>query len=207
MTSLINFMRQYVEINLFEKAIIASKIKTRRVKRGEVLHHIGDVFQALYFIDRGLIRAYHIDSEGKDITWNIYFNDQDAQMVNLYVTDYDSLLHQKPSPLEFEVLEDSILFVLSYEDMQNFYAHGAKWQLYGRLMAEEAYSFVHNKYMGFLTQSAEERYRNFIKQTPYLAQKIPQYHIASLLGITPQHLSRLRAKIKSHEHLRMTKGE
>jgi hypothetical protein len=59
-------------------------------------------------------------------------------------------------------------------------------------MAELAYSYTHNLIIDRLTKTASERYNNFINQTPYLLDKVPQYHIATLLGITPQSLSRIK---------------
>ena len=59
-------------------------------------------------------------------------------------------------------------------------------------MAEEAYSYLHTRVIERESKSAKERFIDFIKKTPHLLDKVPQYHIASFLGITPQHLSRLK---------------
>ena len=64
-------------------------------------------------------------------------------------------------------------------------------------MAQEAYSYLHILTIQRQTLTASERFEYFIKQTPHLLDKVPQYHIATLLGITPQHLSRLKKKYKN----------
>ena len=62
-------------------------------------------------------------------------------------------------------------------------------------MAEQAYSYAHNLILDRLTKTASMRYQEFIENTPYLLDKVPQYHIATFLGITPQSLSRIKKEI------------
>ncbi len=113
-------------------------------------------------------------------------------MVNLFVTEYDSFLHQKSSSLNIEALEDTQLIVMSYKDIQFLYSKLKKGERFGRLMAEKAYSYLHNQMLNRQTKSANERFEDFVTSTPHLLDKVPQYHIATFLGITPQHLSRLK---------------
>ena len=187
-----NFIRQYVSANPLEWAILKSKLFIKKFKKHETILYQGDVCKNLYFINSGLARAYVIDENGKDYTWGIFFNDKNAHMTNLFVTDYDSFLHQKPSSLHIEALENCELVGLSFEDTQFLYNKFKKGERFGRLMAEEAYSCIHNRTIQQQTKSAKERFEIFMQQTPHLLDKVPQYHIATFLGITPQHLSRLK---------------
>ncbi len=171
---------------------IASRLIVRRFEKGEVVHRCDDVCGMLYFIDSGLARAYTIDENGKDYTWSIFFNDENAHPVNLFVVDYDSFVHQLPSRLEIEVLEDSRMLGLTYADFHLLNAHSSAMKDFTQRMTDAAYSYLHNLVIDRQTKSAAQRFAEFIEHTPHLLEKVPQYHIATYLSITPQHLSRLK---------------
>jgi len=186
------FADQYISLNAVEWTLFKSKLTINHYKKGDILHHAGDICNSLHFINHGLIRLYIIDETGKDHTWNICFNDHNAKMLNLFAVDYDSFIGQTESQISLEVLEDCELLSLSYNGMQFLYEQSKKSERFDRLMAELAYSYTQNLIIDRLTKSARERYQDFMEKTPFLMEKVPQYHIASYLGITPQHLSRLK---------------
>ena len=97
--------------------------------------------------------------------------------------------------LSFEVLEDCQLLSIQYDELQELYHQYKNGERFGRLMAEEAYCAAHSIVMDRLTKTAAVRYKEFIENTPFLLDKVPQYHIATLLGITPQSLSRIKKEI------------
>ena len=185
-------MQRHISLNRVEWALIRTKIEILHFEKGDMIHHMGDICHRLLFIDEGIVRSFHIDENGKDTTWHIHFSDTNANMDNLYVVDYASFINKIPSQLSFEVIEDCRLYSISYEDVHFLYALGKKYERYGRKMSEMAYTAAHNKLLSHWTQSAEIRYRHFLEETPFLLEKVPQYHIASYLGITPQSLSRLK---------------
>lgn len=189
-------MQQYISFNFIEWNIIKSKLKIARYKKGDIIHNIGDMSSKLMFINSGLARSYIISEDGKDHTWSIHFNDENSHMTNLFLVDYDSFINQTPSRLAIDAIEDCEVVVTDYKDIQFLYNNAKKGDRFGRLMAEEAYSYLHNLLVDRQTKSAKERFENFILKTPYLLDKVPQYHIATFLGITPQHLSRLKKESK-----------
>ena len=188
------FIEKYIPYNFIEWTLFKSKLKVERFKKGETILHIGDICTSLRFINSGLARAYIITENGKDYTWSIFFNDKNSHMVNLFVIDYDSFLNQTPSQLNIEAIEDCELFLLNYKDVQFLYDKLKKGERFGRLMSQEAYSYLHNQTIDRQTKTAQERFDNFMKKTPFLLEKVPQYQIASLLDITPQYLSQLKRK-------------
>lgn len=187
-----NFIDQYISFNTIEWSLLKSKLKIAHFKKGKIIHYAGDICTKMMFLNSGLARAYLLDEKGKDFTWSIFFNDKNAEMTNLFIVDYDSFINQSPSKISIEILEDCEVVVSSYEDVQFLYNNLQKGERFGRLMSQEAYSYLHNYFISRQTNSAKERFDDFIHKTPYLLEKVPQYHIASLLGITPQHLSRLK---------------
>lgn len=194
-----NFLDQYVSLSLLEWQLFKSKLKHSTHTKGEIIHYAGDVCQKLSFINSGIVRAYIIDDKGKDYTWSISFNDENADVSNVYIVDYDSFVQKNESKLSFEVLEACELLSIDYEDLQTLYKYSKKGEQLGRIMAELAYSHVHNITMNRLTQTASKRFETFVKNTPYLLEKVPQYHIATYLGITPQSLSRLKRELQSKQ--------
>ena len=190
------FIEKYISHNFVEWRIFQSKLKVEYFKKGETILHVDDVCQTLRFIDSGLARAYMISEEGKDYTWSIFFNDDNAHMTNLFVVDYDSFLNQTPSSFHIEALEDSVLISVDYQDVQFIYDKLKKGERFGRLMSQEAYSYLHKQSIDRQIKTAEERFKDFMKKTPYLLEKVPQYHIATFLGMTPQYLSMLKKEKK-----------
>ncbi len=186
------FFERYVVLNFLEWRLLQSKMGVLHYDKGDVILPLGSVCTHLLFMNTGLARGYLIDERGKDYTWSLHFNDDYAQMHNLFVTDYESFLHQTPSHIEIEALEACELFSIAYADLQLLYHTLKKGERFGRLMAELAYSQVHHYVIERQTKSASQRFDAFVHANPHLLDKIPQYHIATYLGITPQHLSRLK---------------
>lgn len=192
-----HFVSQYIAFNAIEWTLLKSKLKEAQYKKGEIIHTAGNVCTKLMFINHGIIRAYTISSQGHDHTWSIFFNDENSEMTNVFAVDYESFINQSKSRLSFEVLEDCQLLYLTHDDLQSLYRFSKKAERFGRLMTEIAYSYTHNLIIDRLTKTATERYLGFVQQTPYLLEKVPQYHIATLLGITPQSLSRIKKELSN----------
>jgi len=186
------FIYQHVPFNSTEWELLKTLSRVEYFKKGEIIHHSGRVFDKIYFINNGLIRAYLIDAEAKDFTWNLFFNDKNSEMTNVYVVDFESFVNKSESKITFEVLEDCQLISTTYDNLSLFYDKSKTSERFGRIMAELAYSSVHNSVINKFTKTAQERYEDLIKNSPYLLEKVPQYHIASFLGITPQSLSRIK---------------
>jgi hypothetical protein len=139
-----------------------------------------------------------IGVDGKDYTWSIFFNDEHADMTNLFVVDYESFLNQTEAKLNIDALETCELISIDYRDIQFVYDKFKSGERFGRLMNQHAYAYLHNQMINRQLKTAGERFDDFMQTTPWLLDKVPQYHIATFLGITPQHLSRLK-KEYSHE--------
>ncbi len=187
-----DFMRQYVTLTPQEWEMIEDALELTVFQKGEIISKIDDIHRHIYFITDGLARAYTIDTEGKDYTWSIFFNDPNAHVVNLFMVDYDSFTTRQPSRLEIEALEECHALAISYEDHQRLSQISENILAFCKAMSDFAYCHLHHRVLDHQSLSAKERFERFIEQTPYLMDKVPQYQIASYLGITPIHLSRLK---------------
>ena len=191
------FMQKYILLNSTDWDIIKSKLKIEYFKKGEIIHNIGDISSKIMFVNSGLARTYILDENGKDNTWAIHFNDKNSYITNLFIGDYESFVNQTQSKLAIDALEDCEVVVLNYKDLEFLYGNTKIGDRFGRLINQEAYTYLHDSIIIRQTKTAKERFEKFISETPYLLEKVPQYHIATFLGITPQHLSRLKKEYKN----------
>lgn len=160
----------------------------RVLEKDEILLQEGKTCRFLYFIKSGFVRGfYHHD--GKEITsWFAYENDA--------LTSMYSFISQKPSFETIEVLEDCILYEISYENVQFLFKKYPEFNLIGRLITEKYYIKLEERTMSLQFQSATERYLKILQEQPLLLQKASLGMLASYLGISQETLSRIRKKIQ-----------
>ncbi|MBS1771594.1 MAG: Crp/Fnr family transcriptional regulator [Bacteroidetes bacterium] len=161
----------------------------RHYKKGDVIIKPGMVSNHVSFINKGLLRSYYL-VDGKEII--VSFFDSDC-----YFSEYESFLSRKPSNQYADVLEDTEMVEITYDDLQNLYGKYADCERAGRLIAEQLFVELCNRNTSFMLQTPEERYHRFYEECEQIANRIPQYMIASYLGITPEALSRIRSRIRN----------
>ncbi|MNI08038.1 hypothetical protein D3C73_610620 [compost metagenome] len=116
-------------------------------------------------------------------------------MNNEFITSYSSLLQNAPSFFAIQALMDSQLIVIPYSDFQSLFARHICWERLGRIIVEQLFVKKETRERELLLLSAEARYLLFLEKYGQVVKHIPQYHIASYLGITPVALSRIRKKL------------
>jgi CRP-like cAMP-binding protein len=174
------------ELQEYDWTIFKGKLTIQRLKKGELLVRNGDTCRQVSFINKGLLRFFYLVN-GKEISTGFVPE-------NAYVSQYDSFLTNQPSAGNIDALEDCELINLSYDDMQALYKSNPVFEIFGRKIAEMLFIMISSQTTMLLTMSPEERYRSVIQNHPFVIQRVPQYMIASFIGITPEHLSRLRKK-------------
>ena len=201
MESYKRFIQNHVELSEEEWLLFRSRLKTKRLKKGDAIRFRNDIWSQLYFIADGLIRSYLVNKKGKEFTRHFHFNTSESDILNLFVVDYTSFIDQVPSSVGFEVMEDSVLYVLERADAHRMYAMSAKWERYGRRVAEIAYIRKTALYEELLINDAKQRYINLRNSMVEWIHKVPQYHIATFLGITPVTLSRIKKEVEAEEDM------
>lgn len=193
MQKLKDFIGKYIELTDEDLENFSNYIEIKKYKKNEIIHHIGDVFKNIMFINSGMARSYIIKEDGKDFTWHFHFsNESSANLKNLFMVDYASFTHQEPSKMNFEALQDCEVFILEHKTLEELYSSDVKWQYLGRILSQEGYYITHHRTISLLTLTAKEKLHNLTEEYPNIFEQVPHYHIASFLGITPQSLSRLR---------------
>ena len=160
------------------------------LKKGEHFVQTGDICKRIAFIDRGILRTYYTTAKGEEIT--ACFRTE-----NSLVSSYTSFICQTPSLLSITTLEDSDLFVIDYDKLQELYRTSMAWQRIGRLLAEQEYISM-EQYASVLNhESAKEKYLRLLDEQAEVVQKSNVEHIATYLGVTRRTLSRIRQEIAS----------
>jgi CRP-like cAMP-binding protein len=193
MNEYINFINEFMPMTEEEKIMIIQYTSEKTYKKGEIIYSKGDICTHLLFLVSGSGRSYSLDMNGREFTWNLNFNDGDAQFRNLFIFDFSSFLAQEPTELYVEAITDIKVIRMGYNELQKLYAKNPRYQEAGRLLVETAFRSIQKRTFSLLTMTAEARYEQMLKEDPKLLQKFQQYYIASYLGITPQSLSRLRS--------------
>jgi len=193
MDKLRHFLETIIELDDDEWLGISKQCTCTTHSKGESLNYLTDT-RKIAFIFSGVVRSYVVEVDGKDYTWNFHYSGNDAKINNLFVVDYMSLLTGEKAVLNFDVLEECEVVSLPYEVLLSLSAQYEKWQRYCRIVTEEAYLITRERTLTLLCKSASQRLNILKDNFPDIFEKIPDYYIASYLGIAPQTLSRLQNK-------------
>ncbi|RYY60662.1 MAG: Crp/Fnr family transcriptional regulator [Chitinophagaceae bacterium] len=180
-----SYVDRFIRLTGEEKFEFTSRFKETRVKKRQFIVQPGFVPKYRYFVIEGSLRAYVVGDEGKDHTIQFAIEDW-------WISDYDSYIHQQPASMFVVALEDCVLMQISFEDEQILKASNHKFETFFRQKSELATAFLQRRIVTNLTRSASERYAIFVETFPELVQRVPQYALASYLGITTQFLSKIR---------------
>jgi CRP-like cAMP-binding protein len=187
MQQLADFIRSKVEIDATDLQMILSEFKERKVKKGQFVLKKGQIANQYFFINSGALRFSFGDYDLRDTSWVVFQNQ--------FFTEMASLMPQKPTRFNIEAIEDTELRYLNKAEMELLYSQFPVWQEFVRKTWEGLAVGMIEQIVNFQTLSAEERYLEFLKN-PELIQKLPVKTLASLLGITPNALSRIRKNIR-----------
>ncbi|MCU0435605.1 MAG: Crp/Fnr family transcriptional regulator [Bacteroidia bacterium] len=183
---LFDFISKYVTLTEDEKNAILSLNIFHSVKKGTILLKEGQKSKESYFVLKGCIRAYYI-SDGEEKTTSFY-----TEMEGFTPP---CVVSKTPSEYYVSCIEDTILTISNSDMEAEVNSKFPKFETICRLMAEELLAKQRIDFDAFKTSSPEQRYLNLLQKRPDLIQRVPQQQLASYLGITPQSLSRLRARI------------
>jgi CRP-like cAMP-binding protein len=187
MESLIKAIKYFIHLSPDEEIIIGELFSELNLKAGDYFLEQGKICRYVAFINKGLVR-YFINDDGVERT--MYFNRE-----NEFVSNYQSFVPQIASDKSIQAIEDTQLFVISYDKLQRLYQEIREGEKFGRLAIEQVFITSIQQLDALYTSPPELRYQQFLSSYPDLVQRIPQYYIASYVGIRPQSLSRIRKRI------------
>jgi len=180
------FIAKRMPLSETEKEAIIDLSIFRTYRKGTVLLEAGDCSKECYFVLKGCLRSYYIIN-GEEKTTNFYTEFESFTAL--------SLVTNKPSEHYLDCLEDCILTVGNPEMEKAIFESFPRFETLCRILSQELVANNQASFDDFKTSSPEQRYLDLIKHRPYLVQRVPQYQLASYLGLTPQSLSRIRKRI------------
>lgn len=184
---LISKIKEYVSLNEEDFKAVNNLFVKEEFNAGDIILKEGSVCRKTWFVAKGILQ-FSINEKGEYRTF-VFRKEGDI------TGDIESFIKKIPSSKRITALEDVTLYSITYQNMQAFYKQVKAGERFGRLIAEEAFIGVVRHYISYYNESPEERYIKFVNQNKDLIQRIPQYLIASYLGVKPQSLCRIKRKI------------
>lgn len=182
-----SYIQGIVEFSDDEMEIIMAHFKPMVIPASEYFVDEGLVCNSIGFITKGYVRTFY------------EINDQEVTTMVLgkhnIVTAHTSFTLQRPSMSYIQAINDCELLVMSYQSMQKLYDRFPKWERLGRLITEQVYGYMEGRVVDYLSLSPEDRYRKMLTHDAKLLKHVPLRYIASMLGVTPETLSRIRNKV------------
>ena len=177
--------RKYSTMTHDELDILESVLVPRKYVKGTIILKEGEQCQSIIYIHRGLLRQFYFKN-GKEVTEYLAVDGDIVMCI-------ESLFKEEPSYLQVEALENTILYELPKQHLEQVALHNVNIQILYRKILEESLiiSQVHADLLRF--ETAENRYRRMTRQMPQVVLRAPLVHIASYLQMTPETLSRVRS--------------
>ena len=171
-----------------EEAQVKKYLMPKKLRKKQYLLQEGDVWKYNAFVCEGCLRTYRVDDKG--VEHILYFS-----IENWWTGDRESLTSGNPSKSNIDAIENSVVLLITNEDFEAIKAKIPAFRTLTEALIEKSFAASQNRIHSVISQSAEERYLNFLKTSPAIASRVPQHMLASYLGISPETLSRARNAI------------
>jgi CRP-like cAMP-binding protein len=186
--SIVDYLKQY---NLFTDSEINEFISLATIstiKKGDFFIKQDEICTTLSFVNFGIFRSFYYSNNDEEITYCFTFP-------NTLLVAYSSFITQKKSEENLQALTDSEIISISKNTLENLAKSNNKWLNFLKIIAEKEYVELEKWIFNHQKSNAQKRYVDLIHSNPQIVQQIPLHYIASYLGITQRHLSRIRASI------------
>lgn len=185
-SNLINILGNFANLEENEIKLIESSFEPYALPKGEFFLKEGEVSKYVGFLNKGLVR-YFVDKDGEESTFEFTSEGE-------FIGDYQSFRNASVSVQNIQAIEDCELLVIDYPKIQNIYNTTKNGNLIGRQIITHRFEIMVNQILEAYMQNHQDRYRSFVEKYYGLTQRIPQYLIASYVGVRPESLSRIRKR-------------
>ncbi|QNM85094.1 Crp/Fnr family transcriptional regulator [Polaribacter pectinis] len=189
--TLVEMMSNFMDLNDIEKEAILEAFPIKTFEKGTDLLKEGQIAKDAFVVIKGCIREYSI-KDGEEITSEFYTEMQSA-------VNFDSMANKKPSKYYFTCTEETTVAIMNAEKENALYKKYPRFGEVCRVEMEKVLGSHQENLSKFKNSTPKERYLNLLENRPNLLQKVPQYQLASYLGMKPETLSRIRKKIATKE--------
>lgn len=184
---IIAYMSTMTHLSDDEIRSIIEVIKIKEYKKGTLLLKEGEVTNKCYMTLKGCVRSYYIEDGIEHTT--AFYTEGDSISSTL------SNVNQKPSRHYLECIEDTTLSEMTVEGEKKLYHQHPRFETMCRVQVEKDFGTYQEEHTRLMNASPEDRYKHLLESRPGLVQRVPQYQLASLIGIKPESLSRIRKRI------------
>ena len=188
MSLILHNIAKHIDLTNEEEELFLSMVEVKHYKAKTIVLQSGQICKHSYFVNSGILRSFNIND-------NIVEHTLTFACSGWWIGDMYSLISQKPGNLFIEVLEDAEVVLLAKENHDILYTKIPKLERFFRILTENSLVAHQERLMDNLSLSAEERFEKFCAKYPTLIQQVPQKHIASYIGVTPEFFSKMKSKI------------
>jgi len=185
---LLNYIKNYISLTKEEEQFLNSKVTYRKYLKGQYIIQQGDVCKYECFVVKGCTKMFHVNEEGQEHI--LMFSIEDW-----WTSDMGSFITQTPADFSVMCLEPTELVMFSHDIIEELYEKIPKLERFFRQIIEKAFVASQKRIVRNFSLSAKERYLYFKNQYPKIEQRIPQYMVASYLGITKEFLSKIKKQL------------
>jgi hypothetical protein len=178
-------IKQLIEISDTELEEWLLQCREKKIARHELVSRPGRIPGEIFFINKGLIRVTITGNDGNEQT--LHF-----ALENKFIADYSAFILKQPSLYTLQAVEETEVVVLPRTAVEWGYNNLKQGDRLGRLIAESYFIYQDNRLKNMYASTPKERYDTLSEVFPDIHNRVPQHMIASYLGITPVHLSRLK---------------
>jgi len=189
-TNILNNIKRYVSLNEEDEKQFIAIVRTTKIKRRQFIVQPNFTCKYQTYVLNGAFRSYFVNEEGIEHTIQFAIEDW-------FISDFNSYVNQTPASLFVEVLENSTVHQISYDDVEELCNQNPKFERFFRLVAQKSFAFSQRRVLSNLGKSAEGRYVEFFNLYPIIVKRVPQYMLASYLGMSPEFLSKIKKRISS----------
>lgn len=189
---LIQNLKELVFINEDESLLIRNAFKLIYLDKKQFLLRKGEHSNHMRFIANGCLKAYSIGENGSEHILQFGIS-------GWWINDLYAYLTQKPATFFIQAITDSNVLQIHRDRLNKLYDQLPMMDRFFRIKTQNGYVALQERTIAHISQTAEQRYLEFITRYRNMEQQIPQYMIASYLGVTPEHLSAIRKKISEQD--------
>ena len=184
---IIQQLKETVELQDADLEILIPCLEIKKLKKKEFAIQPGQISRHMRFIAKGSMRCFYIDEENQEHTLQLGIE-------NWWINDLYSFLSEKPSRMFVQAIEDTLIIQISQQKLEKLYSQIPAISNFFRIKMQSAYVALQERTIENMSTDAYERYQKFITTYRNIEQRVPQYMVASYLGITPEFLSYLKKK-------------
>ncbi|PBJ09054.1 Crp/Fnr family transcriptional regulator [Flavobacterium sp. ACN6] len=176
------------DFSVEELDLLNDLITFRTLKKGALLLTENQVCNEIVFIKKGILRSFFMNHKGDEITNCFAFE-------NEFMASFASFITEEKAEESIQALTDVELQILDRKALEKLYQSGSNWQEAGRKLTELEFVNLHKRMVSFQKLSGAQRYEELFEHHQKYIQLIPLQYLASYLGVTPRHLSRIRKAV------------